>query len=230
MCCLECGSSDLKFMRTLQKYKCRECDYLSEAILSEEHIFNSSSRFSINVHETSRNSIYQRENHFKDWIQQIQGKENLEIAEHDLRLIHDDLIAYYRRTFRDCESLQGLSINPNDVKLSLKRLNMTRYYENIILIRRLLTNVPPPQLESEDEENLMHMFRQVELAFEYSKGEKRKNILRYSYMLYKLMELLELDEMLPLFNMLKNRNKMIQQDKVWKRICEYNRWQFIPSI
>ena len=44
------------------------------------------------------------------------------------------------------------------------------------------------------------------------------------------MQLLEMDEFLPCFMLLKSREKLHQQDQIWKKICEYLRWEFIPSV
>ena len=58
----------------------------------------------------------------------------------------------------------------------------------------------------------------------------RKNFLSYSYVLHKFCELLEYDHLLPYFTLLKSREKLQQQDKIWKDICKDLQWQYIPSI
>jgi hypothetical protein len=42
--------------------------------------------------------------------------------------------------------------------------------------------------------------------------------------------LLEEDSFLPYFPMLKDREKRMEQDEIWKKICEELKWQFIPTI
>ena len=56
------------------------------------------------------------------------------------------------------------------------------------------------------------------------------NFLSYSYVLHKFVQLLELDDFLPCFMLLKSREKLQQQDQIWKKICEYLKWQYIPSL
>ena len=46
----------------------------------------------------------------------------------------------------------------------------------------------------------------------------------------KLCELLNQREFLPYFPMLKDREKRIEQDEIWKKICEELNWEFIPTI
>ena len=50
------------------------------------------------------------------------------------------------------------------------------------------------------------------------------------YNIYKLCELLDQQEFLPIFPMLKDREKRIEQDEIWKKICEELNWEFIPTV
>ena len=59
---------------------------------------------------------------------------------------------------------------------------------------------------------------------------ERKNFLSYSYVLHKFVQLLELDEFTECFILLKSREKLHQQDQIWKDICNYLKWEFIPMF
>ena len=48
--------------------------------------------------------------------------------------------------------------------------------------------------------------------------------------IYETEYIAELDEYLDCFQLLKSRNKLHQQDVIWKNICQYTKWQFIPSL
>ena len=56
------------------------------------------------------------------------------------------------------------------------------------------------------------------------------NFLNYYYTVYKLCELLDQRQFLPYFPMLKDRDKRIEQDEVWKKICGELNWEFVPTI
>ena len=58
----------------------------------------------------------------------------------------------------------------------------------------------------------------------------RKNFLSYNYVLHKFCQLLELDNLLIHFPLLKSREKLREQDKIWKNICKDLKWEYIPSI
>ena len=74
------------------------------------------------------------------------------------------------------------------------------------------------------------MFKEIQIPFHKFCPKSRKNFLSYSYVLHKFVELLELDDFLPCFILLKSREKLHQQDQIWKQICGYLNWQFIPSV
>jgi hypothetical protein len=38
------------------------------------------------------------------------------------------------------------------------------------------------------------------------------------------------DKFLPFFPLLKDKEKMIEQDEIWKKICEELDWEFIPTV
>lgn len=167
-------------------------------------------------------SVYQRKNHFKEWLNQIQAKETTDIPEEVLHLVLVELNKIRYNNLADLE--------PITVRNILKKLNLSKYYENVFHIIYRINGLQPPTLSREVEEKLLHLFKQIEEPFRLYKKKGRKNILRYSYILYKLCELLELDDFLRCFRLLKNRTKLMEQDTVWAAICKHLHWQFIASM
>ena len=82
----------------------------------------------------------------------------------------------------------------------------------------------------EIEEIIRNMFKSIQVPFVKYCPNNRKNFLSYNYVVYKFFELLELDEYLNCFQLLKSRTKLHQQDIIWKSICKDLGWQFIPSL
>ena len=80
------------------------------------------------------------------------------------------------------------------------------------------------------EDILRHMFKEIQNPFMKHCPETRKNFLSYSYVLHKFCELLEFDDLLIYFPLLKSREKLQQQDTIWKNICNELNWEYIPSI
>ena len=94
----------------------------------------------------------------------------------------------------------------------------------------MLNGRKAPSLSIKEEEHLRALFKEIQLPFSNNCPEDRKNFLSYSYVLHKFCELLEYDYLLPHFPLLKSREKLLQQDIIWKLICKDLNWQYIASI
>jgi hypothetical protein len=163
---------------------------------------------------------YKRINHFKEILAQFQGKETTQIP--------PDVIENIKLQIKK-ERIELEQITNAKTKEILKKLGYNKYYEHIPFIKDKL-GIKPPIMSQELEETLCNLF--IELQAPYSKfcPDDRVNFLNYYYTAYKLCELLGEDKYLPLFPLLKDREKRIEQDEIWKKICEELDWEFIPTI
>lgn len=119
------------------------------------------------------------------------------------------------------------------VKNYLKKLKYNKYYEHIPTIINEFCGLRAPKMTPELEQQLKIMFDEIQGPFEkYSKiiCKDRKNFLNYNYVFYKMCELLNKDELLSCFPILKNREILYQHDLIWKGICNDLKWEFIASI
>ena len=119
------------------------------------------------------------------------------------------------------------------VKNYLKKLKYNKYYEHIPTIINKFCGLRAPKITAELEQQLKIMFDEIQGPFEkYSKiiCKDRKNFLNYNYVFYKMCELLNKDEFLCYFPLLKSREKLYEHDLIWKGICQDLRWEYIPSI
>ena len=83
--------------------------------------------------------------------------------------------------------------------------------------------------QERQQDKLRLMFHAIQAPFEKHKPANRKNFLSYSFVLYKMVELLGHDEYLPCFPLLKSKEKLYIQDRIWEKICEELRWEFIRT-
>ena len=125
--------------------------------------------------------------------------------------------------------------NVNVIKLStlkdiLKKLKLNDYYEHTPFIKSKITGIPAPTINRETEELFKKMFDEIQEPFQKHCPPKRINFLSYSYVLHKFFQLLELDDYVKCFPLLKSRTKLRIQDEIWKKICEDCMWQFYPSV
>ena len=165
---------------------------------------------------------YKRINHFNEWLQQVQGKENFEISQDILDAVMEEL---QRQRITNCAE-----ITPKKVREVLKILKLRKAYEHVAQITSRLTGTKPLRVPAEAEEMCRLMFIAVQPAFEKHCPKDRKNFLSYSYCLYKFFQLLGYDEFLDSFTLLKGRDKLARQDEIFKKICEELQWEFLPSV
>ena len=111
-----------------------------------------------------------------------------------------------------------------------KKLGYNKYYEHITHIINKINGSKAPILSRNEEEYLRALFKEIQVPFTNNCPENRKNFLSYSYVLHKFCELLEYDHLLVYFPLLKSREKLQQQDKIWKCMCRDLNWEYIPSI
>jgi len=116
------------------------------------------------------------------------------------------------------------------MKEILKKLKLQEYYEHIIHIITKISGKHPPNLSRETEEEIKQMFKDIQEPFAKYCPKDRTNFLSYSYVLHKFFQLLQMNEFLSYFPLLKSREKLRTQDKIWKLICNDLGWEFIPSI
>ena len=192
----------------------------------EQYLENSST--SINYNDTthietiSQPFSYQRKNHFKEWLNQLQGKEVTVIPDSVIELI---FIEIKKERITNLED-----ITSERIKKYLKKLKLNKYYEHIPNIISKITNKPSLVITEEFEEILLNLFDKIQEPFKKYCPSNRKNFLSYSYTLHKFCQLLDKYEFLIYFPLLKSREKLFEQEKIWKGICTELNWKFIPSI
>ena len=163
---------------------------------------------------------YKRINHFREVIAQFQAKESTQIPQEVLENIRQQIKK---------ERIGLEQITNSRAKDILKRLGYNKYYEHIPFIKDKL-GIKPPIMSHELEETLCNLFMDIQAPYAKYCPEDRVNFLNYYYTVYKLCELLDQHEFLPFFPMLKDREKRIEQDEIWKKICDELDWEFIPTI
>ena len=143
---------------------------------------------------------YKRINHFNEWLAQFQAKESTEIPEDVFQAILEEL--------RKERITNTEGIKPAKIREILKKLKCTNFYEHVPYILNRINGKTAPVMSREVEEKLRFMFKEIQSSFIKHCPKTRSNFLSYSYVLYKFCELLELDNYLQCFPLLKNRDKL----------------------
>ena len=162
---------------------------------------------------------YKRINHLREILAQFQAKESTHIPEYVL----DNIKHQIKK-----ERIEVKDLTNKKTKEILKNLGYNKYYEHIPFIKDKL-GIKPPVMTSELEETLCNLFIEIQKPYSKYCPKERVNFLNYYFTLYKLCELLNEKKFLPYFPMLKDREKRIEQDQIWKKICDELGWEFIPT-
>jgi ribosomal protein L37AE/L43A len=162
---------------------------------------------------------YKRINHFREILAQFQAKETTSIPEHVLENIKQQIKK---------ERIEISQFTDKKAKEIMKKLGFNKYYEHIPFIKDKL-GIKPPVMTPDLEERLCNLFMEIQGPYAKFCPDDRVNFLNYYYTVYKLCELLGRYEFLPFFPMLKDREKRIEQDQIWKQICIEFDWEFIPT-
>jgi len=168
------------------------------------------------------NYAYKKINHLNEILNQFQAKESTIIPD---EVMNEIICEIKKRRIRNVAELVE-----KDMREILKKLNRSKYYEHATHILSRLNGNPPPTITPEIEEKIRNMFQEIQAPFLLYCPDDRTNFLSYSYILFKFFELLELDEYKVYFPLLKSRDRLIAHDEIWKKICDYLRWEFVQSV
>ena len=189
-------------------YICTQCGEMESVIIDEDNTIK-------------EYSCYKRLSHFREWLTQFQAKESTDIDEDVYKDIVNEL---KKQRITDPKKL-----NRERMQKILFKLGYSHLYEHIPYIINKLSNIPPPKISPDIEKKFYDMFMMIQKPWEIYKPKGRKNIISYSYIIYKFCELLELDDLLRYFPLLKSGKKLMEHDEIWKKFCKYLKWEFYPT-
>jgi predicted nucleic acid-binding Zn-ribbon protein len=165
---------------------------------------------------------YKKINHFNEWLAQFQAKESTEIPAD----VYENILAEIKKE----RIIDPRTLKPQKLREVLKKLHLNKFYEHIPHILHRMNAFCAPTMSREMEDKLRYMFKEIQPSFIRHCPRGRSNFLSYSYVLYKFCQLLELDDFLPCFPLLKSHEKLYMQDNIWQKICVDLGWEFIRTI
>jgi len=169
----------------------------------------------------SQRYVYEKRAHFGDSIKKFQAKQNTTISNTVYKDLWNKLQAH---------DIPIEKVTKEHIYEFLKLTGHSDHYEDITLIYCEMTGKPAPNI-SHLEQKLFELFDQIDAVYERVKPPNRANFLNGQYVLFKLLQKLkykfcnEND-----FYILKTRDKMLEHDQIWKKICEELCWTYIPIV
>jgi hypothetical protein len=165
-------------------------------------------------------TAYIRLNHFKEILSQFQAKETTQIPEE----IIDNIRARIKK-----ERIQQSELDYDKMREILRKLGYNKYFEHIQYINSLL-GIKPPVMSEELHDTLCVLFIEIQKPWATHCPANRTNFFNYAYTLYQLCTLLDQVQYLPFIPMMKDREKQLEQDMIWKKVCNDLDWQFFPTV
>jgi len=216
--CQHCEYSNIILVVDTSDLICDGCGRVVAAYINQELTYREEQETSDKI----VNYSYKRENHFNEWLSQFQAQETTTIP--------PEVMDQLRAELKKIKIKKLDEITHAKIRGLLKKLRLNKYYEHVPYITNILNGIKPPNMPAELEECLRMMFKDIQKPFDDNCPTERKNFLSYSFVLYKFCELLGEDEYLQYFPLLKSKEKLYQQDVIWKKICSSLSWEFIPTV
>ena len=166
-------------------------------------------------------TAYIRLNHFKEILSQFQAKETTQIPEE----VIDAIRARIKK-----ERIKDMAlINYDKMRDILRKLGLNKYFEHIQYINSIF-GIKPPIMNEELHETLCVLFIEIQKPWAVHCPANRTNFFNYTYTLYQLCVLLDQTQYLPYIPMMKDREKQLEQDMIWKKVCNDLDWEFFASV
>lgn len=206
--CMECGSQ-----QELQQYTTS---------------YKDSDRVNISTKYT-----YDRKVHFRDCMNQYQGKQNCSIDQK----VYDDLEDIFDKhhllvgTKKDKKEIRFSKITKEHVLMFLKELGYSKHYENVILIHYTLTGKKPDDISHLEDKLMADFDLLVETYDKYFKNKvDRVNFISTQYVLYQLLQKHKHACKKEDFVILKTIDRKAFHDEVMNELFSYLGWGYFRPV
>lgn len=167
-------------------------------------------------------TAYIRLNHFKEILSQFQAKETTQIPDHVIDAIRNRI---KKERIKDISK----EINYDKMRDILRKLGFNKYFEHIQYINSIF-GIKPPIMCEELHETLCVLFIEIQKPWAIHCPANRTNFFNYTYTLYQLCVLLDQTQYLPYIPLMKDRDKQLEQDMIWKKVCNDLNWVFSSTV
>jgi len=218
-----CGNQN-NYTESQNKIICNECSN-THSIQSIQTSFKDIDRVNL-----SQKYKYKKKVHFRDTVNQYQGKQN--------KKINPDIFSILEKQFliHNLVNLDGKThnekysnITKEHIYMFLFETNNSNYYEDINMIHTYFTGIPCPDI-SEIEHLLYEDFDKVVDAYESLENIDRIHFLNGQYILYQLLRRRKFKVKESDFDILKTRERLVDHDEIYQKICIKLEWTFIPTV
>jgi hypothetical protein len=226
--CSHCQEENAPFLIHDGLITCESCGVTSEFSKGSVICYKDIDRVNI----TSKYQ-YDRITHFKDCINQFQGKQNSTID----KKVYEDLLFQFRQhdlipdNWEDLPKDEAFAlISKEHILLFLKETNHTKHYEDIVLIHHNLTGIIPPDLSHIENKLLQDFDALTNLYDRKYRNLERKNFINTQYVLFQLLRRHKFPCKKEDFNILKTVDRKYYHDDITRSLFEELGYNFTATF
>ena len=219
----DCGNQS-NYTETQNKIICNDCSNV-HSVQSIQTSFKDIDRVNL-----SQKYKYKKKVHFRDTVNQYQGKQNKRIDPKIFLILEEqfkihNLVNNEGKTYTEKYS----NITKEHIYMFLFETNNSNYYEDINMIHTHFTGIPCPDI-SDIEHLLYEDFDKVVDAYESLEDVERIHFLNGQYILYQLLRRRKIKVKESDFDILKTRERLVEHDEIYQKICMKLEWTFLPTV
>lgn len=203
-------------------YICNECS-AQKTIIKQSTSYNDVDRVNI-----SPKYMYDRKIHFRDCINQYQGKQNSTVAQKVYDSLIDQFEKHHLLVKNDDKIIRFAKISKGVVQMFLKDLGYTNHYENVHLIHYNLTDVKPDDISYLEDQLLDDFDTLTNIYDKRYKNIDRKNFINTQHILYQLLIHHKHQCNRENFGILKTLDRRSFHDEVCKTLFQELGWNYTP--
>ena len=235
----------IAFFNEKEKIVCNTCQNKKDFIIVDNNIYicplcstqqvilkNVSSFRDIDRVNISSKYMYDRKIHFRDCINQYQGKQNSTIEQK----VYEDLEKQFALHHllvgnRNTEKkIRFANITKEHVNMFLKELGYTKHYENVNLIHYNITGVKPDDINHLEDRLLEDFDTLTEVYDILFKDIKRKNFINTQYILFQLLKRYKHPCSAEDFTILKTIDRKTFHDDIFRVLATHLGWNFTSTL
>ena len=164
---------------------------------------------------------YRRYDHFVEWLNKFHNIDKSKVPKKIYVLINKELKKQHKKNDQ---------LTKENILELLKKTGNSKYNCQVSQILNVLNEKKLPTLPINVQHQMKMMFKQTLQPFAEICPHDRTNFLSYSYVIRKFLEILKQGQYKEYFPLLKSREKLYQQDLIWKGICRKLDWTYYPTI
>ncbi len=223
--CRNCNNKDFDILDG-NIYVCIHCS-VQQIVMKNIQSYKDIERINI-----SSKYMYDRRIHFRDCINQYQGKQNSTIKQE----VYDDLEKQFdlhqllSGNKNDPKHIRFKNITKDHISMFLKELGYTKHYENINLIHYNMTGKKPNDISHLEDKLLEDFDILTDLYDKEYKHIDRKNFINTQYVLYQLLLKHKYPCLKEDFSILKTIDRKAFHDEVISNCFAILGWNFTPLL